>query len=86
MAAGERLRSLGVNETCGARAEHTYTHTHTHTDWYCAIHWTPNTHTHTHTNPDKFEIAVIMSNTILSTRVFSDHFLKDHLRNKHDDS
>lgn len=26
MAASERLRSLGVNEMCGARAEHTHTH------------------------------------------------------------
>lgn len=70
MAASERLRSLGVNETCGARATHTHTHMHVHThNWYCAVQWTSDTHTQTlvFTNPHKSEI-VFMSSTILSTR------------------
>lgn len=57
MAVGERLRSLGVNEMCCAKAKHT----HTHTDCYCAVQWTPNTHTRLHTNTDKCKITVFMS-------------------------
>lgn len=62
MAASESLRSLGVNEMCGTRAEHTHTHTCTGLLCieYCTVQWIQNARTQTrvHTNPDKSKMCV----------------------------
>lgn len=79
MAATERLRSLGVNETCGARAEHTHTHTLASTRGYCAVEWAANTRTHV-SMLIQIDLKMLFSCKKEKKTILHTHHFVEHLR------